>query len=234
MHYTHPRVRALPRFALARSSVSRFWSVVPFVPMRWVGFCVLVFPYNCFCFEKLRYIFIMVRKKMARRRRKPDPNHPKRAKSSFMFFSIDERPKVQEDFPGIAFTEVGVEIGKRWNDASEKVKAKYRQLSEDDRARYAAEMETYAPPPPEWMDAKEKKEPIFPKRALSAFSFYCNANRTEMKKRYPKKGFIEVAQLMVPQWKELDEKLVEPFLIKAQEDQERFDRELTRWRAWQE
>jgi HMG (high mobility group) box len=49
----------------------------------------------------------------------------KRALSGFMKFSMKERAAVMKENPGIKFTEVGKELGKRWGALSDAEKKKY-------------------------------------------------------------------------------------------------------------
>jgi hypothetical protein len=49
----------------------------------------------------------------------------KRALSGFMKFCQKERPAVMKENPGIKFTEVGKELGKRWGALSEAEKKKF-------------------------------------------------------------------------------------------------------------
>ncbi len=60
-----------------------------------------------------------------KKRAKKDPNAPKKGLSSYMFFSKAMRPKVLEEHPGIAFTEVAKEIGKLWASTSSADKEVY-------------------------------------------------------------------------------------------------------------
>ena len=49
----------------------------------------------------------------------------KRALSGFMKFSMKERAAVMKENPGIKFTDVGKELGKRWGALSDAEKKKY-------------------------------------------------------------------------------------------------------------
>lgn len=49
----------------------------------------------------------------------------KRALSGFMKFSMKERADVMKENPGIKFTDVGKELGKRWGALSDAEKKKY-------------------------------------------------------------------------------------------------------------
>lgn len=55
---------------------------------------------------------------------KKDPNKPKRAMSSFMFFANDKRQEVRDANPDMKITEVGKRLGEMWKqltDAEKKV-----------------------------------------------------------------------------------------------------------------
>lgn len=72
-----------------------------------------------------------------------DPNMPKRARGSFVLFTKDERPKIQQENPQIKFTDLGAVLGKRWRALPEEERKKYDALAEQDKQRFAQEMEIY-------------------------------------------------------------------------------------------
>jgi hypothetical protein len=72
-----------------------------------------------------------------------DPNMPKRARGSFVLFTKDERPKIQQENPQIKFTDLGAVLGKRWRALTEEERKKYDALAEQDKQRFAQEMEIY-------------------------------------------------------------------------------------------
>jgi len=78
-----------------------------------------------------------------KRKRAKDPNAPKRALSAFFWFCNDERPKVKETMTDNSVTKVAKELGRRWNDMSDEVKAKYVALAAKDKARYEKEANAY-------------------------------------------------------------------------------------------
>jgi len=79
-----------------------------------------------------------------------DPNKPKRALSAFFYYAKDERPNVRQLNPDFSVGEVAKELGRKWNELSDAVKAPYEKSAEEDRARYDVEMKAYrsgaAPP----------------------------------------------------------------------------------------
>ena len=77
------------------------------------------------------------------RRNPKDPNMPKRARGSFVLFTKDERPKIQMENPSIKFTDLGAVLGERWRSLVPDDRKRYDELAEQDKIRFAHEMETY-------------------------------------------------------------------------------------------
>ena len=78
-----------------------------------------------------------------------DPNKPKRAKSSFMFFCDKRRPilitkarKESEDGK-VRVAEISKQLGEEWGKMSEKKRAPYVAKAETDRERYSKAMVAY-------------------------------------------------------------------------------------------
>ncbi|KAL1538664.1 FACT complex subunit ssrp1 [Salvia divinorum] len=88
-------------------------------------------------------------------KKKKDPNAPKKAMSSFMFFSQAEREDVKKTNPGIAFTEVGKVLGERWNKMTAEEKAPYEAKARADKKRYGDEISGYKNPQPMAIDSPE-------------------------------------------------------------------------------
>jgi high mobility group protein B1 len=78
-----------------------------------------------------------------RKRKKKDPNAPKRPLSAFFLFCHDERPAVKVIFPTYSVGEVAKELGDRWNKVTPDMKSKYEQKAVQDKQRYEKEMTSY-------------------------------------------------------------------------------------------
>ncbi|MEW5299939.1 MAG: hypothetical protein WDW36_002908 [Sanguina aurantia] len=76
-------------------------------------------------------------------RKKKDPNAPKNAISAFMYFSSDQRAKVKEDHPDIAFGDIAKMLGERWKALSADDRVPYTESAAQDKARYSAAMEVF-------------------------------------------------------------------------------------------
>lgn len=72
-----------------------------------------------------------------------DPNRPKRAKSSYMFFTAEMREKLTKKNPNASMTELSKIMGAEWAKTSEKDRVKYARMAEEDKARYEEELEEY-------------------------------------------------------------------------------------------
>ncbi|KAL2487374.1 FACT complex subunit SSRP1 [Abeliophyllum distichum] len=81
--------------------------------------------------------------KKKKQKKKKDPNAPKRAISSFMFFSQAERENLKKSNPGISFTEVGKVLGERWNKMTAEEKTPYEAKARADKKRYNDEITGY-------------------------------------------------------------------------------------------
>ena len=79
-----------------------------------------------------------------------NPNAPKRAKSSYMFYSEEHRVKVQTklkkknpNYKGSLMGLVSKELGAQWKKLKSEQKSKYEKLAQKDKERYVAEMEEF-------------------------------------------------------------------------------------------
>tara|TARA_Y100000389_G_scaffold61496_1_gene57564 strand:+ start:460 stop:1464 length:1005 start_codon:yes stop_codon:yes gene_type:complete len=124
-------------------------------------------------------------------RKKKDPNAPKRGKSGYLFFCSEYRHKVKDEMgPDSKATDVTRELGVRWNalktsgkKADEKLITGFNKMAENDKARYAEQKAVYVPPA-DFHEPKRrggKRETNGPKRAKSAYLFFCTEYRPVVK-----------------------------------------------------
>merc|ERR1740124_101476 len=79
-----------------------------------------------------------------RRMKKPkDPNAPKRARGSFVFFTFEMRPKIMVQFPIVKFVEMGTLMGERWRALTPEEKSVYINQAKADKERFTKEMQEY-------------------------------------------------------------------------------------------
>lgn len=79
---------------------------------------------------------------------KKDPNKPKKPKSGFLFFCDEVRGKIIDDHRKtngkVVIGDVAKELGKLWKKLSNNNKKKYNTMKENDKQRYAQQMEDYS------------------------------------------------------------------------------------------
>jgi hypothetical protein len=107
--------------------------------------------------------------KLSSKKKRKDPNAPKRGKSAYIFFSQEHREKVKEELMeehGDDFKNPMVmsRLGALWKElqASTKAKdkkavAKFEKMAADDKERYQAEMADYTPPSTDEDEPPKKK-----------------------------------------------------------------------------
>jgi high mobility group protein B1 len=78
-----------------------------------------------------------------RKRKKKDPNAPKRPLSAFFLFCHDERPAVKSLYPAYSVGEAAKELGERWNKVDPVQKSKYEAQVQLDKVRYEQEVAKY-------------------------------------------------------------------------------------------
>jgi hypothetical protein len=156
--------------------------------------------------------------KPKKRKKVVDTNAPKRALSAFVLFSQAERVAIKRDQPDTPNSAMLKLLGERWKAADADTKAKYAAMhaenkAEADEARrvYAADTKddsdaesadtTHTPKP-----TKRKKvvDPNAPKRALSAFVLFSQAERAVIKRDQPDTPNSVMLKLLGERWKAAD------------------------------
>jgi hypothetical protein len=164
------------------------------------------------------------------KRRKRDPNAPKRAKSAYLFFCNEERDQVKKDHPDFKATETTAELGARWNalknDSSRsKELVKYEKMAADDKIRYEKEssktsgdeqsVETVQKPEVKKSTGKKvvaskKKAPkknsdVAETKQVNGYQGFCQANREKVKRDFPKEAATHITKRLATMWKNLSD-----------------------------
>jgi hypothetical protein len=151
-------------------------------------------------------------------RAKKPADAPKKPKSAYMCFCMEERERIKTEKNETPAKEVMSLLGARWSDFKKSVEskskssislmAKYAAQSIEDKDRYEAEMSDYTPSDESESDGKKKatrkkKDPKAPKGALSGYMFFCKDKRIELKEDQPELAPKEVLTEMGRMWGEL-------------------------------
>ncbi len=155
--------------------------------------------------------------KLSSKKKKKDPNAPKRGKSAYIFFTQEAREKAtaelqEEHGDDYKHTMVMSKMGEMWNElkASTKAKdkksvAKFEKMAADDKERYDAEMADYTPSTDdEEPDKKVAKKPSPKKEVAKKPSPKKEvAKKPSPKKEVKKDGVVDKAGFRL--WKEESE-----------------------------
>ena len=150
-------------------------------------------------------------------RRKKDPNAPKRGKSGYLYFCSEFRAKIKQELGADAkATDVTRELGVKWNimkgstkAADKKMIVGFNKLAAADKERYQKQKAVYVPPedaePPRRRGGKKKKTDG-PKRAKSAYLYYCSEFRDVVKEELGEGAKVtEITKELGARWNGLKE-----------------------------
>jgi hypothetical protein len=177
--------------------------------------------------------------KIKKAKKVKDPNAPKKALSTWIFFTNDTRPKLKEENPDKSMTELTTMMSLMWKDISEEDKAPFNKMAEEDKERYKKDMEGYnsqtessdsendpdkvvkkvkeAKDPNAPKKVKEAKDPNAPKKNLNSYMLFSK----EIRSKHP--NVKHTATVLKTMWKDLDDK--GPYTEMALKDKERYLKE---------
>ena len=153
-----------------------------------------------------------------------DPNAPKKNKTAYIFFCIDERSKVKEEKPELSAKEIIHELGIRWRELKDNNDDKIRvfeKMAEDDKNRYNEETGNDGSKP------KSKKNDGKVKKNKSAYILFCEDMRSVVKEQNPDMSAKDIIRELAIRWKDAknDEELYESYKEREIQDKERYARE---------
>ena len=160
--------------------------------------------------------------KKAPKKGKKSADAPKAARSSYILWCMDDRPKVDKEFPEATNQEKVSLMAQRWKKAKEnpKILEEYTRKAEKDKERAALEKENYTPSEAVVKgegegDSTEKKKV---KRTKTGYQLYCQDTRDAVKSDgYSGK---EITEELNKRWKTLqkeNEELYTEYMEQASE-----------------
>ena len=161
---------------------------------------------------------------------------PKRATSSFFYYSNEIRPQIKRQHPDMQTAEMAKLMGGKWKELPADEKQKYEEMAAEDKARYEREKAAWdlAHPPAEAPKAKrrykKRQKRTGPKRATSSFFYFSNEIRPQIKRQHPDMKVAEMGKLIGGKWKELPADQKQKYEDMAAEDMARYRREKAAWR----
>lgn len=192
---------------------------------------------------------VLIQEKMpkatrSREKKLKDPEAPKRPKSSYLFFCDDKRSEIKKANPELKATEISTKLGEMWQALTDKKKAKYVAKAETAKGEYKEAMTHYERPSDEDLakldvnqrrrgskgegKTKKKKDPNAPKRPMTAFLYFSQEKRAEVKEANPEMKGTEFSVELGRMWKEdyADEGSRKKWVNAAAKDKARYDEEM--------
>jgi len=162
-----------------------------------------------------------------------DSNAPKAPKSSYIFFTLEERVKIKEDTPSMGGADVMVELGVRWKDLkSDRSRTEqmntYIVLASNDKERYNKEMALYKETKEDTKeetngetngetkadnsdtevdesDTEVDPKPKNTQKKTSNYMNYCTKLRPTVRKENPSLKGVDVTMKLKEMWGELSQ-----------------------------
>ena len=138
---------------------------------------------------------------------------PKKNKSSYIFFGIDERKIIKEENLGLSNSGILTEIGVRWKSLKDNNPKRYEyyiNLAKEDKIRYENELNN---PEKNLSDdtITVKEEKIDKNTKVNGYINYCKKNRTNCKNKYPELNPKEITKKLSEEWKALSNEKKEDY-----------------------
>ncbi|KAK8805387.1 hypothetical protein WA158_002043 [Blastocystis sp. Blastoise] len=169
----------------------------------------------------------------------PRVQGPKKPRSAYIYYCQEHRDRVRGEHPGMAPTDISKVLGNEWNALGIDDKQKYRVLEIEDRERYKMEMDDMGlhnnantiPGDDARKTAPRQSSISSVCRAKSAYIFFCNEKRDDMKQLHPEWTMIEITKELASIWKNMNEDMKKPYSMYAYEDKERVRKEVEKIKA---
>eukprot|EP00698_Gefionella_okellyi_P001430 TRINITY_DN11388_c0_g1_i2.p1 TRINITY_DN11388_c0_g1~~TRINITY_DN11388_c0_g1_i2.p1 ORF type:complete len:377 (+),score=82.15 TRINITY_DN11388_c0_g1_i2:97-1227(+) len=144
-------------------------------------------------------------------KKKRDPAEPKKPLSAYMLFQAEHRESLKEE--KLSFAEAGKRLGEMWAKLDDAQKEKYNAQNAEAKAKYEVDIQEYksthpaateaADPASKKAKVKTPKDPLAPKKPLSAFLIFSGAQRSSVKEDGMSIG--DVAKKLGELWKAMDD-----------------------------
>jgi len=162
---------------------------------------------------------------------------PRGRMSAYAYFVQICREEHKKKHPNesVVFAEFSRKCADRWKTMGDKEKGRFHQLAEKDKKRYDGEMANYKPPKGEKGGKKRKrtKDPNAPKRALSAFFWFCNDERPKAKAHLGEASVGEVAKELGRRWNACTPDVKGKYEALAAKDKARYEKEMNAYKSKQ-
>ena len=162
---------------------------------------------------------------------KGDSGKPKGRMTAYAYFVQTCRYEHKKKHPNetVVFAEFSKKCAERWKLMNDKEKQRFQALAEKDKKRYDNEMKDYVPPKNS-KKRKRVKDPNAPKRALSAFFWFCNDERPKVRAEQPDSSVGDIAKELGKRWGVVTPEQKKKYEQLATKDKARYEKESTAYK----
>jgi high mobility group protein B1 len=148
----------------------------------------------------------------------------------FVQSSREEHRIYRPDEP-VVFADFSRKCAENWKNLNEQEKKRFHDLAEQDKMRYEQQMQSYVSPVGvRGAKRKPAKDPNAPKKALSAFFWFCSEERPRIKGLNPDYGLGDVAKELGKLWSVMDPETKRKYENMAENDKARYEREINEYK----
>lgn len=167
---------------------------------------------------------------------KKNDNNPKpRGKmSAYAFFLQVYRSELKQKNPNesVNFAEFSKKCAEKWKVMDERTKKRYNDMALADKARHDKEMLNYIPVGEDGKRKRRKRDPNAPKRSLSAFFWFCNDERPNVKAALNNTNSVsQVAKELGRRWALVRPEQKTRYEALAAKDKLRYEKDLKTYKA---
>lgn len=178
---------------------------------------------------------------------------PKKACSSYIYFTIEIRPQVKAENPNMSNSEIMSEMGRLWKLATDEIKQTYQKLADADKQRYEtekAQFEACKPNVDSVTDAvndvvtdsvsessnkkgkKKSKDSNLPTKPPGQFIIYSNQHRAEVKDLLGDSAKQpEISKKLGEMWRSLSSKEKEKYINLAAKYKEEYEQKIEEYKS---
>lgn len=163
-----------------------------------------------------------------------DLKRPKGKCGAYAFFVKEFRSQLLKNGKNYSFLELSQMCAARWKHLAEKDKEKYRKMAAVDASRYKKEMQNYVVP---FGLAKYKrrrrrpKDPNAPIKPLSAYLWFCEKKRKQVREEHPEYQFLDVTRELGKLWAQCDVQTKNKYQSMAACDRRFYEKEMKVYKA---
>ena len=158
------------------------------------------------------------------------PTAPKRFKSSYICFFMAKQSEIKNELGDQAtVSNISKRSAEMWKTLSAEERGHWDEVAARDKERYMMEKAMYTGP---WQIPwkRAKKDPSAPKRPSSAFLYFSQGRRSQIKEANPDLRNTQVSRVLGEMWRSLSDDERRPHLEKEKEEREKYKVAMTEWK----